>query len=1589
MASSSAASGTQGPDHDPVHQPDAEPDLMNDPAFAVNASDALRGPDDVDTCRICRGEGTRMEPLFYPCKCSGSIKFVHQNCLMEWLSHSQKKHCELCKTPFRFTKLYHANMPKTLPTAIFIRRALLHLLSHLTIWLRGLLVFSAWVVCLPWCMRYAWRILFWFGDAGWARDYTLPSPFNGSGILAPSATEALPLPVSNVTNVTVPKLLQIHSQTLNLSHTEPMMYRFVKTIITHLAEHFKRLDFPESPNSNSTTSQSFVDMAHQRQSSILSEVPLLKSLTRSVTFNRVVIDILEGLIITLSVVVAFILIFLIREWVVQQQPVADMAAGDADHALAQAGGQVHDSDEEGDVSDDDGGESGSEEDDSDSSTEHSDASQPAEENAPHDSEMDSIAAQAPSTADRSSPKPSEWTSTDSSPPSPRPSMPARDVSSKATEIRRELDEMLEEGREALEDDRHQLREARTEYEAIREEMIKQLDEEIEIANLRARDDRSEAEGEQFSTNSTESWQSVADPSTEFYEPATREGQQECQRDPQGKGKSPVYYPLDESSRLEHGESSGQPVVLQSDDRQETSPRGTVEEEHVDVNDEIALHIQRAAENSASEQAAEPVTPTVQGPPVNRPLFERLADWFWGDIAPEPAIGLPADGENDGHIVENPENEAPFVPFAQARPILARDQRPELAQEPQAEAFAAQPALEGNDQDAIDDAEDLEGILELIGMQGPITGLLQYVLFSAVLIFASVVAAVFFPYISGKIVLICVGSPALLYRVPLVLASTLADATIDTLLIIGGYVTFGFLELLRYASTKLPVAAISNQASESVAIPAKNEATAALYRLGKLFYATTTADPMDFLRFSMACHQSLRWMKSGLKSGIYLLAENVVSLTGGSIATWESLATGFTQRLSTISATLFDDVPAFLIKLFTTGAVSINMSPRIELQQDPSLAYWSAGDRTLTVILGYTCFAILGIVYLTKLAPLTSSRSGQQVEGVIVDLLQQAGGVLKVILIISIEMIAFPLFCGLLLDLALMPLFEGATVASRISFTIASPWTSGFVHWFVGTCYMFHFALFVSMCRRIMRTGVLYFIRDPDDPTFHPVRDVLERNVIIQLRKIAFSAIVYGALIVVCLGGVVWGLWYSCEGLLPIHWSSSESAFEFPLDILFFNFLTPVILRFAQPTDGLRAMYKWWFRKCARALRLSDFLFGIKRKDERGHNVRLTWKAWILHQNGNVDNPTGAIPEERNHEVYFVPDGKFVRAPFSDQLRIPKGQPVFVEVDKKNHRLDGKPDDEGTHARNSKLITMVYIPPWFRVRIGLFVLAVWLFAAATGISVTIVPLLFGRKLLTAFVTHTTDVNDIYAFSLGIYVLGGTLFVGLRYKSLLRFFQRTLWSRSVSPSRALTATVSYAKRVASVVYVYSALGIGLPLLLAVLLELYVLMPIHAAFGPDETHIIHIIQDWTLGILYVRIGTRLFLWNPESRAGRAAQAVVRDGYLNPSAKLATRCFILPSLLAFSVLVGGPYLGASLLNTTYFSGAPSEEKVRIMRWAHPFALGIVLALWIGVVTGAATERWRQRIKDEVYLIGERLHNFGEKRASSAAQPAQLKLSM
>lgn len=59
-------------------------------------------------CRVCHCEEEPSRPLYYPCKCRGSIKYVHQECLLKWIEVSGKDDalCELCGSKYSFRRVY-------------------------------------------------------------------------------------------------------------------------------------------------------------------------------------------------------------------------------------------------------------------------------------------------------------------------------------------------------------------------------------------------------------------------------------------------------------------------------------------------------------------------------------------------------------------------------------------------------------------------------------------------------------------------------------------------------------------------------------------------------------------------------------------------------------------------------------------------------------------------------------------------------------------------------------------------------------------------------------------------------------------------------------------------------------------------------------------------------------------------------------------------------------------------------------------------------------------------------------------------------------------------------------------------------------------------------------------------------------------------------------------------------------------------------------------------------------------------------------------------------------------------------------------
>lgn len=113
-----------------------------------------------DICRVCRCEGQPDRPLFHPCICTGSIKWIHQECLMQWMRYSRKEYCELCGHRFSFTPIYSPDMPRVLPLRDVAGGLLTSISTAVRYWLHYTLVALAWLGLVPLTAYRTYKLLF-------------------------------------------------------------------------------------------------------------------------------------------------------------------------------------------------------------------------------------------------------------------------------------------------------------------------------------------------------------------------------------------------------------------------------------------------------------------------------------------------------------------------------------------------------------------------------------------------------------------------------------------------------------------------------------------------------------------------------------------------------------------------------------------------------------------------------------------------------------------------------------------------------------------------------------------------------------------------------------------------------------------------------------------------------------------------------------------------------------------------------------------------------------------------------------------------------------------------------------------------------------------------------------------------------------------------------------------------------------------------------------------------------------------------------------------------------------------------------------
>ena len=217
-----------------------------------------------------------------------------------------------------------------------------------------------------------------------------------------------------------------------------------------------------------------------------------------------------------------------------------------------------------------------------------------------------------------------------------------------------------------------------------------------------------------------------------------------------------------------------------------------------------------------------------------------------------------------------------------------------------------------------------------------------------------------------------------------------------------------------------------------------------------------------------------------------------------------------------------------------------------------------------------------------------------------------------------------------------------------------------------------------------------------------------------------------------------------------------------------------------------------------------------------------------------------------------------------------------------------------------------------------------------------------------------------------------------KDLIAYVSTSFTITTETPANIFRRASYIGSRAARMIWTYSAVLFLLPTLFAFLVEFYAILPLHTYLSPKEPHTIHFVQSWTLGLLYVKLTTRLIQLYPDSRLATSLRLIIRNGYLNPDAWLATRSFILPAALLLSTALVVPWFIAQIAVKTFFQNLSEQNKILVFRFAYPAVLSFAGWGYLLYLVSRAVAGWKLRIKDEVYLIGERLHNFGERKVVS-----------
>lgn len=170
-------------------------------------------------------------------------------------------------------------------------------------------------------------------------------------------------------------------------------------------------------------------------------------------------------------------------------------------------------------------------------------------------------------------------------------------------------------------------------------------------------------------------------------------------------------------------------------------------------------------------------------------------------------------------------------------------------------------------------------------------------------------------------------------------------------------------------------------------------------------------------------------------------------------------------------------------------------------------------------------------------------------------------------------------------------------------------------------------------------------------------------------------------------------------------------------------------------------------------------------------------------------------------------------------------------------------------------------------------------------------------------------------------------------------------------------------------------AIPVLIGLLFELLVIVPMRVPV--DESPVFLLYQDWAFGLIFLKIWTQLVMLDQLAPlvddSWRAKFERVREnGFSRLQGFWVLREIVTPIVMKLLTALCFPYVLARGIFPVL--GYPLIVNSAVYRFAWVGCLGFSLVCFCGKRCHAWFNDLHNSIRDDRYLIGRRLHNFGDK---------------